>query len=565
MLFFFEDLDRFERSDIFVQLKELNKLINDSADVKQCVRFVYALKDDVFKGTNRTKFFDAIIPIIPITNKSNSFPLLKRLLKESGFENEFNDSYLRDIAVFVDDMRMLKNIVAEYGVYKPILQKGLPRIELQKLFSFIIYKNIYCDDFAGLHFGNGKLADFFNGLKDLKSDFKNSVQERILLLEKSLIDSEAEHLQSIEELNAAYLLSVIKSSNVNQVRTIDGNELGNASEPQIFEKLLSTNNVNVIYGSNAYRRSINFSSLINDIKPEYKVRKKNVTNKSYTYRNKTKLEIDTLKQQLSSIPHLSIKELIQQYSRTEVFKNINDDKLLIHLIEKGYIDEQYHLYISVFHEGNMAKSDMDFVMAVKSNELTEPNQPLINCNEILKYFSESEFRSLSFFNYNMLDYLLVKEDKSILINVIEYVLKQQENNIEILYEASHELINSMTFGILLIDTWPEIWLSIISYKNLTIEKRNELLIELLLCVRNNGLIEEHREVIKDYIDENESISKSIPTDDESENQIQEILVYLEVKFQQLINCTDNLDFLEFIIKEELFVINPSNILTVIKH
>jgi hypothetical protein len=54
----FEDLDRFNNSDIFEKLKELNKLINDSNDVKQSVRFVYALKDDVFTGSNRTRNFN---------------------------------------------------------------------------------------------------------------------------------------------------------------------------------------------------------------------------------------------------------------------------------------------------------------------------------------------------------------------------------------------------------------------------------------------------------------------------------------------------------------------------
>jgi len=554
---FFEDLDRFERSEIFVQLKELNKLINDSADVKQSVRFIYALKDDVFKGASRTKFFDAIIPIIPVTNKSNSFPLLKRLLKDSDFENEFKDVYLRDIAVFVDDMRMLKNIVAEYGIYKSILQKNLPQIELQKLFSFIIYKNIYCDDFAELHSGNGKLATFFNSVKSLKNDFKASVKESINLLEQSLIDSEHEHLLSIKELNALYLtLGVTNVHNLNSIASYSIREL---YEPENFDELMLVNSIETITHNN-YRGSIKFADLINAIQPSYKTRKNNIKNKNNIHRKKVSIEVRKLEQQLSSIPHLSIKELTHKYSRENVFKDISQESLLIHLIEKGYIDEQYHLYISVFYEGNIAKSDMDFVMAVKSNEITESNKSLINCAEILKYFSEDEFRSLSFFNYNMLDYLLVKRNKSILINVIEYVLKQQENNIEVLYEASQELVNAKEFGRLIIDNWSDIWLSIISYENLTTEKRNELLIWLLLTVNSNELIEESSDVIKNYLDENESISNAIPAEKNAVIKIQELIKYLQVEFQQINDCAKNIDFLKFLIKEELFVISQGNLL-----
>lgn len=48
----FEDLDRFNKIEIFIKLKEINKLINNSHEVDQRVCFIYALKDDVFNGTN---------------------------------------------------------------------------------------------------------------------------------------------------------------------------------------------------------------------------------------------------------------------------------------------------------------------------------------------------------------------------------------------------------------------------------------------------------------------------------------------------------------------------------
>lgn len=559
---FFEDLDRFERSEIFVQLKELNKLINDSADVKQSVRFIYALKDDVFKGASRTKFFDAIIPIIPVTNKSNSFPLLKRLLKDSGFENEFKDIFLRDIAVFVVDMRILKNIVAEYGIYKSTLQKSLPQIELQKLFSFIIYKNIYCDDFAELHSGNGKLASFFNNLKVLKSDFKTSVQDKVDSLEQNLIDSEQEHLQSIKELNSAYLLLALNNSDLLNINTINNQQFYKLIEPVQFNKLLESNSVEVTY-NNRYRSNLKFKTLVESIEPSYVIRKNNIENRSKNNLSIVDLEIKELKKALSSIPHLSIKELIQQYDRFSIFKTINDEKLLIHLIDKGYIDEQYHLYISVFYEGNIAKSDMDFVMAVKSNEKTDPNEALINCTEILEYFSEDEFRSSSFFNYNMLDHLLAKGDKIILISVIEYALKPQDNNIEVIYEANQELVYTKEFGILIIESWATVWSSIISYTDITTVKRNELLVWLLLSVVNNELSEDNVEAIKEYIDENESIINTIPTEKNAITQMQNLFKYLQVEFQQINDCANNVDFLNFLIKEELFDINQANLLIVL--
>jgi hypothetical protein len=67
-----EDLDRFDNPDIFVTLREINSLVNANFGVKKRVRFLYALRDDIFTNTDRTKFFEFIVPVIPIINHSNS-------------------------------------------------------------------------------------------------------------------------------------------------------------------------------------------------------------------------------------------------------------------------------------------------------------------------------------------------------------------------------------------------------------------------------------------------------------------------------------------------------------
>lgn len=81
----FEDLDRFDIIDIFEKLRELNELINNSEQIDRRVVFIYAIKDDIFGDVDsdkltkdRTKFFDFIIPVIPIINASNSGDLLKK-------------------------------------------------------------------------------------------------------------------------------------------------------------------------------------------------------------------------------------------------------------------------------------------------------------------------------------------------------------------------------------------------------------------------------------------------------------------------------------------------------
>lgn len=57
LIVIFEDLDRFENTDIFTKLREINILINNSKQVNRRIVFIYAIKDDMFKDKNRTKFF----------------------------------------------------------------------------------------------------------------------------------------------------------------------------------------------------------------------------------------------------------------------------------------------------------------------------------------------------------------------------------------------------------------------------------------------------------------------------------------------------------------------------
>lgn len=64
----FEDIDRYNVNQIFVKLREINTLINNKRkkEKKVPIRFFYLLRDDIFISKDRTKFFDFIIPIVPV-------------------------------------------------------------------------------------------------------------------------------------------------------------------------------------------------------------------------------------------------------------------------------------------------------------------------------------------------------------------------------------------------------------------------------------------------------------------------------------------------------------------
>ena len=196
-----EDLDRFNNTDIFLKLREVNQLLNQSNSVGRKVTFIYAVKDDMFFDEERTKFFDYITTVIPIINSSNSADKLKEELEIKGF-SDLNVEVIESLAFFIDDMRLLKNIVNEYAQYREKLDE---KLDQNKLLAMIVYKNYHPKDFADLHKGKGVLYDCLHKKSELLVERNRQIDERINGITKKLQSLEATHAIQEKELRLIYI------------------------------------------------------------------------------------------------------------------------------------------------------------------------------------------------------------------------------------------------------------------------------------------------------------------------------------------------------------------------
>ena len=82
----FEDLDRFDSIGIFEHLRAINTLVNSSKEGRdKPVKFFYLIRDSLFNdASERTKFFDLIIPVIPFVDTESSFSELSKALEGFG-------------------------------------------------------------------------------------------------------------------------------------------------------------------------------------------------------------------------------------------------------------------------------------------------------------------------------------------------------------------------------------------------------------------------------------------------------------------------------------------------
>jgi len=416
-----EDLDRFNNISLFSKLREVNYLINNSPKVNQVVKFVYAIRDDIFTNNlDRTKFFDFIIPIVPIINTTNSGDKLREFLKKEN--SSLPDTFINDISLYIHDLRLLKNIVNEYWIYNKVINKNNQKKKIS-LFSIVLYKNLFPDLFGKEHSGDGILIKAFNEKKDIIiKQLTDSKKEQIKKLEeqkKLIIAATAKNKIKLRE---EYIIEILKSHN-NVVAICKNTINGIITNETDFNKLLSSPSIQT-HTNGAYQaksHELNFDEIQKKLDPNfsYEERVELLVKDKNNKQNKLDHDITSLKLKVSSLESEKLSELINNYDYNDwknIILNKKEEKLSINeellalLLRKGYIDENYQLYISHFYEGSLNLKDFEFLLNVKNNEGENFEIEITNVNELVSRITEDEYKKESALNKDLISYLLGKYD-----------------------------------------------------------------------------------------------------------------------------------------------------------
>lgn len=552
---FIEDLDRFEQSDIFVKLRELNQLINNSRKVKQDVVFVYAIKDDMFMNKERTKFFDFIIPVIPVINNSNSKDKLQTVLKSSSYT--ISEDLISDISIFIDDMRLLYNIVNEFYLYEEILGKS--ELSKDNLLAIITYKNLFPKDFVDLMKNEGILYKAINKKSDYINKRRAEIDEEIKDVQNQITNSKNQMQKNIKELRLMYITIAAENvmNNGGQYFTnASGNRLNllQLVEDEKFE-LFKTDKV-------CYKRMnsyvfpaipLKFSDIEKQIDSQetYAQKEQNILDKQNPSRLYKKLE--DLKNQKEQVQKKTIKELIvsEDIELADITENKLHEDLIYRLLHNGYINENYLDYISIFHEGTLQKTDYDFLLKVKRGVPTNPAEKLFAKGELIKQINKYDFEKESVLNYDLLDALLENDDEQ---EKRQFFFSQFEN----LTDKSVDFIDSFInvtkylkqFIRELCSTCNDIWQSISGNPNFT-KERQDYWFELIIKYAN---IDDIKNIFKNN-DSSISECENFFFICEDYARLEEIVASLNIKFKQ-INKDTKTEELDFIFDNCFYELNP---------
>ena len=178
--FVFEDIDRIqsERKYIFEELREICMLANERNKTlknEKIIKFFYLAADDIFEVKDRVKFFDYIMPVVPYVDASNSYDILHERLASICEPNEIDDLFIRQVSIYIEDLRVINNIINEYQIYRSKLNNT--KRDLNGLLAMIIYKNTHPQDFAKLQYDSGIVYDFFAQKKDIVDEKISAVDD----------------------------------------------------------------------------------------------------------------------------------------------------------------------------------------------------------------------------------------------------------------------------------------------------------------------------------------------------------------------------------------------------
>ena len=519
----FEDLDRYDNVLIFSKMRELNFLLNTTREEKEgilqkikiisClksffskkkgeivnnIKFIYLVRDDLFDIQTRSKFFDFILPVIPIVDSENSEGKLLEYFKNNN--NIPDKKVLRRISIFIDDMRILKNIVNEYNIYSGVLLPQKLNLDKNKLFSIIVFKNIFPEEFSLLQRNRGYIFNIFMKLPYYKENVSREIKEEIIENESNLKELENEVAMSVAEV-----ISIMLPGNI----TTGNRKKWSEFLKEWYENPKQEKNTDGWY--------LNYDEFLNryiNNNQDNKKRIDNFKNEREPELNKLREKITKLQIYLDEINSQSLKELLNSIDAStlaNIFENegINNTLLNNHyfslikfLLMEGLVDESYRLYLGIFREGSISLNDKIFISNIlsanKNDLLLEINSPKSVYDELSDYhYQRKAIQNLKFFEW------LIENNKKIeVIKITKYCL--DEDLIFILSKLSNQ--NIMEYGEVILGNDLKLFEKVLQFNN--IESYLGLYDYLVLSILEHRFLSpEELNVFSNFVEKSELVLK----------------------------------------------------------
>lgn len=408
----FEDLDRYNDGAIFIKLREINQIINNCLPADKPVRFIYAVRDDLFSTPeSRTKFFDFVLPVIPVMDSDNA---------QEHFSSKFNEAELSQLgfreclarlSVFIPDMRVMHNIANEFRLYRNIVNNGE---DLRRLVSLISYKNLCAEDYHGIDHKKGILYNivFAYVSGDFRRDYEDKYQAEIVHIQSEISATQSEKSDSKRDIRRDILLPYISQKTSGTLHFYLRNNVAISLDDVIsneskFFELISGSVFDVLTKIRGQNVAYVDTSAVKEINDEYKKRCQLLQSKLENRIDNLEKKINSLKGEIQRLYSRELSYFMGKMGSGGFFewikeRSINEGKggacissseqmeFIYFLLRCGYISTDYMSYRSVFMPGSLTKEDNDFIRAVSAGRSSGGTtvMPLVNIANVIRKLTE---------------------------------------------------------------------------------------------------------------------------------------------------------------------------------
>ena len=531
----FEDMDRYNSNRIFQRLREVNILVNNrrNKDQKSPLRFFYLLRDDIFVSKDRTKFFDFIIPVVPILDGSNSYDQFIAHFKAGGMFELFEESFLQGISLYVDDMRILKNIYNEFVIYNARI--GTTEQNANKLLALIVYKNLFPRDFSDLQLNKGFVFLLFDSKERFIEEKRAVLQNKIEATNSKILKIESEVLQSTTEIDIVY-----------------------------------KNKPYTDYYGNTLAKYV----------PERDSRKENLSLRTNGGVEKLKENIQKIQEQITKLENLKLCEIIDRENIESIFKTsyineigeMNEFKeikasdyfdLLKFLIRNGFIDESYPDYMTYFYENSLSRVDKMFLRSVTVEKAKEYTYELKNPQMVLDRLRIVDFEHEEILNFDLVSNLLNK--KFTYTEQIKRLISQLKNNEK--YDFIMQFIEKRQererFLQIINRQWPQFFECILNESGYSqVQKKRIAQLSLYASCEEELSIVDEKNILSDYISNQADF---LDIKDPKKEIIIDKLKHLQVRFKNMDIVNSNIELWSEVYSNNLYELNWEMIANILEY
>lgn len=460
--------------------------------------FIYAMKDSIFDASspvngeedggqlspspdkaaleaeraNRTKFFDLIIPVVPFVTHQSARDLMRQEL--CGVSPGVSDELINRVARYVPELRVIRSVCNEYRVYaRRLLRKGSLYLKPDHLFAMMLYKAVHLRDYEDIRLGRSNLDTVYRTSLEV-------VERRIAELNQEYDDAEKRHTGSTEaEKRGTNFEELVKWAAGRQFKqyeelfsfevevkgnNFDNNQTKGCEFWSVVLGMAGSDRMEVSATSNSGRR-ISFGLSKTDLVPftgeraitksvesvsedELNAKKKRIGADRKHYR-RARMK-DLMKDAAAEVPSVSKNDAkenkengVQRGNGKCSFSNYVEralgSPLAAMLVRDGYIDENFILYTSVYHETSLSSNAMTFkVRHIERGEMNATYE--LSDDEVKNLLTDVESKELSrpgAYNIHILDYLLRSGDavdRERLDSVVEGLLRNGDDERELLQD-----------------------------------------------------------------------------------------------------------------------------------